>query len=748
MKCGWLVVFLFANSVAISAPVWAQSADLDSLLLGDPGVVMAFEDTFSFDPGSPDTVLVSAPRVTVADVIAAIGRRMEYDNYRMGDYEYTTLVTQVLRDEPGDDGGNYKVEEYAARFRHDEELGDQVVQLWERSRKYEDGELTEDEVDDEVSAEFLPVQDRVIEAMPFSPGGAARYNYTILDRQLVGNNLIYKIHFEPKSQFEALPTGTIWVDYSNWVLRKVEAEMTGAVPFPMFMKSVPVYRMSRERFGEFWFTTEVYLRINLRQVPLLPIPDNVEVRVSLQDIVINGSARSAQDAAPGTGVADISDEDIANGFWLSAEANDDTLSAYWQQIGDQWAADLTEEATPITLAPVKIDSLTNVGTTRLQGLREGSLWRLDLDYKKAPAFNRSQGFVAQAGVTLKKLGPDNPWLDLSAGYAFANQRAVFAGRLELPLVRSRWHLAQTTTNGEEIKGAQYQLLSLHLAGRKNSGMFGGDNRRHASSAKAMLYGSDPNHYYEQRGFDGDLQLRLSRGLVLHAGGGYVEHRAWNQHTSWNLAGRSLSPAGNMMADNLDCEFTRTGLSLEWGALQLDGDATWHEARSDGGDVSLRELQVTGQLDLLDRFGNQWLLQGTHRQFDQTAPVQWKSWLGDYGSLRGYQAGELTGDAGTHASLDARFGFDLWRAAHIPVLKNWGLQPIGFMDWGQTWDTGDAVVGPEEGVRDWRLDVGFGFGKRFDLPGLGEFKNVRLYAAHPVAEGSEGHGWRVLLAFEK
>ena len=126
----------------------------------------------------------------------------------------------------------------------------------------------------------------------------------------------------------------------------------------------------------------------------------------------------------------------------------------------------------------------------------------------------------------------------------------------------------------------------------------------------------------------------------------------------------------------------------------------------------------------------------------------KSWLGDYGSLRGYGAGELTGDADIHASLDTRFGFDLFQMARIPVLKKWKLQPVGFVDWGKTWDVGSGVMGPLEGPRGWRMDVGFGFGKRFDVPGLGEFKNIRFYAAHPVAESSDGHGWRVLLGFEK
>ena len=98
-----------------------------------------------------------------------------------------------------------------------------------------------------------------------------------------------------------------------------------------------------------------------------------------------------------------------------------------------------------------------------------------------------------------------------------------------------------------------------------------------------------------------------------------------------------------------------------------------------------------------------MLRGAHRSFDGTAPVQWKSWLGDHSTLRGYNAGELTGDVGAHASLDARLGFDVLRAVRVPLLKNWGLQPIGFVDWGKTWDAAGGAVGPGEGARDWRMD---------------------------------------------
>jgi hypothetical protein len=730
-------------ALVLAVPAWAQ----------DPGG-NAETDTLGSSPYHSETVVVSAPPVTVDEVIEAIARRMERDNALMTDYEYTTLITQVLRDKPGVESNDYKIEEFALRHHFSRELGSQVAKLWERSREFENGQQIEDKVDEEMTAEFLPVQDSVIEAMPFSSHGGHRYNYNILDRQLVGNNLIYKIGFEPKNKFEAMPKGTIWVDYSNWVIRKFEAEMTDVVPYPLFMKSVPVYRMSQERFGEVWFPTEVYMHFILRDVPFVPLPENVEVRVSLRDIVINGESLSPEDTAPGSGVSEFSAEEIAEGFWLSEEASNDSLTTYWNRMGEDWEADLSPETIPVTLAQTKIDSLTGVGSSRLQDLRQGNLWRVKPDFFVPPGYNRTQGFVARMGLTIEKQGRNNPNLDLVAGYAFANQLPVYSGELALPLVRSRWKLKDQPADGRQYRGSRYEALSLRLAGRRDSGLFAGDGRRHTRSASSFLYGSDPNHYFEDRGIDGELKWQLSRELVLHAGAGYAEHHPWQQRTRWNVLGRTLRPDGNLPADYLNDGFVRAGGVWQGGPLQLDGEVTWHDFRNTpvlGGETTMREVKISGQLDLLDRFGNQWLVRGAHRGFDGSPPVQWKSWLGDYGTLRGYNAGELTGDSGAHASLDARFSFDLFRAAKVPVLKSWRLQPIGFLDWGKTWDVGEKAVGPEDptqGARAWRMDIGFGFGKRFDVPGLGKFPNLRVYAAHPVGEGSDGNGWRVLLGFEK
>ncbi len=763
-----------------------QAADLDSLLLDGKGIVLAFEDTFAFDKGTADTFLVSAPRVTVAEVMKSIADKSEYDRYRMGSYEYTTLTTIVSRDGPGVDSPVSAIHETAIRFHHDRENGDQMVTLWERERKFKDGEVSKEKVDDSVKAQWMPMQRSVIGMMPAERGSATRYRYTIEDRKLVGNSLIYRIGFAPRSRFDALPSGQIWVDYSNWVIRKIEARMTGAVPFPLFLKSVPVFRQSQERFGEYWFPTDAYLRVNLRHVPLLPIPDNIEVRVQLRDIVINGVAQQPQDRVGGQagplnqagGLAQAPDavpDTSGQGFWLSAAASNDSLAAYWGELDRQWAAAVSPDLAPVALDEARIDSLTEVGDTRLVQLRTGGLWQLQVQPLKIPDYNRVQGFAPWVGLGIAKMGPARPRLDLLAGYGFANKRPVFQGQLDLPLVRSRWKLRPPATltgeqtgaeDFEELPGSRYTKLNWRLMGTRNTELFAGDGRRHLRSASAFFYGRDPNQYFERRGWGTELELRLGRHLSLGVHGGVFRHRALKQQTNWNAWGRTVRPAGNLPALGMrDRQAAAVG-HWQRGILAIGGGMVWHRVDQEDGSAAtgrarnFREWNLAGSLDYMDGMGNRWLLRGRHRQFDGAVPVQWKTWLGDYGSLRGYRAGELVGDAGSAVSLDLRAGVDFWKWLHVPLLKDWGLQPLGFVDWGHTWDQGPPLPGGGltgsgpyldgqiPGARGWRMDAGFGFGRRFDLPGLGEFNNIRIYAAHRIADEVTGEGWRVLLAVEK
>ncbi len=718
-----------------------------------PGTALSQDDTDLPVTEDSDEMVVSAERVSIEEVIKAIGLKMEQEQYRMEDISYTTLVTQILRDDPDMELNNYSIEEYAIRFHHDRNEGDQVVQLWERKRKFENGELVEDDAEEEIKAEWLAAQDEGMDNMPFAPGGSGNYNYTILERRNVGNSLIYKVQFEPKSRFEALPSGIVWVDYSNWAIRKAEAWMTETLPFPLFIKSMPALRISRQRLGDYWFTTEFYGLIHLRKPPLMPVPRSVEVRVQMQDIEINGLPATPDNAIPDLAFPGTlpGEEDLGD-FWLTPEAHDDSLAVYWRGIDRDWEKTVSPQLEPVTIEVAKLDSLSLEGEAELKSLQEGGRWKIGNDLQ-APQYNRAQGLALMVGVAARKTGPQPPRAALAAGYGFSNKRWLGSAEFNIPVIRKRWNLGEGRG-----KGRHYQLLALNLHGLKRSELFAGDGRRYTRSASAFFYGSDPNHYYENRGGGGRLTVQPARRLRLYVGGGYYEDRVLEQRTSWNLLGRQLRPDGNYRASALDESRIYTGGSWGIGPLSLAGYVTWHQVKNSAfvsgqpgspTEADFRQVKLSGELDLTDRSGNQWLVRAGVREFDRQAPLQWKTWLGDYGSLRGYPAGVLTGDGGSWAALDVRLGWDMWRSLKVPLLKGLGLQPIAFADYGHTWSKpGPYAEGPEEGSRDWRADVGFGFGRRFDLPGLGANNKLRMYAATPVGHGSDGYGWRFLIAFEK
>jgi hypothetical protein len=104
----------------------------------------------------------------------------------------------------------------------------------------------------------------------------------------VGNHVVYKIHFAPRSSFQALPSGTVWVDFGDFVIRRIEAELTGAVPMPMILKSIPVFKLRRVPKGEHWVVADLYARVLLRDLPLLKIPNDLELYYRTSRHVIDG----------------------------------------------------------------------------------------------------------------------------------------------------------------------------------------------------------------------------------------------------------------------------------------------------------------------------------------------------------------------------------------------------------------------------------------------------------------------------
>lgn len=263
--------------------------DVDALLKGGYGLIVAEEDTIPFAEGTSDTVLVSAPRVGIAEIVRRIGRKMERDALTMGEMTYTALTTVVARKHGEDDPDGedeYTMYEAADRFSHGE--GDVVhsARLWSRERKFRDGEVVDEKVDDEVSAEWEQIAGTTGD-IPFSLLTGDAYDYAVVDRKLIGRHLIYAVSFEPRNRFKALPSGTVWIDWSDFAIQRMEGSLEGAMPLPLLIKDVPYFRYRQRQVDRYWVPRDLEAKIVLRKV-LPRIPAELELRWEAVDFSIGG----------------------------------------------------------------------------------------------------------------------------------------------------------------------------------------------------------------------------------------------------------------------------------------------------------------------------------------------------------------------------------------------------------------------------------------------------------------------------
>lgn len=285
----------FRNAGLLPALLIAASAVTGTAAAQDPSpTYLAKEDTFSFDMPGLETMTVTAKRITIEDIIRAIGERIEADAHKIRSQESTLLNTVIAYESDDPDCDDYTIWEAAERQRINTDESLQNVQLWERERRFVDGELQEDEQKDEkeqeMTAEWHDLSETVGFSAPFDPESADQYNYSIEDRMLVGNNVVYRIGFAPRNRFEALPSGTVWVDYTDLVLRRIEARYVEAVPFPVAIEAVPFLRITTRKVGDFWVADEVHAKVSFHPLPLPKWPARLEIHMRMQDYEINGVA--------------------------------------------------------------------------------------------------------------------------------------------------------------------------------------------------------------------------------------------------------------------------------------------------------------------------------------------------------------------------------------------------------------------------------------------------------------------------
>jgi hypothetical protein len=119
-------------------------------------------------------------------------------------------------------------------------------------------------------------------------------------------------------------------------------------------------------------------------------------------------------------------------------------------------------------------------------------------------------------------------------------------------------------------------LSLRAGAERTTASFAGDGRAGWRSWSALLWGADPNHYYDRTSWNVGARWQREGGAPwLDAGWTQARELPLAVHQRWNVLGRTLSPAGMREADAVDIGTAHVTAGVRWGALTLRGGVAAH-----------------------------------------------------------------------------------------------------------------------------------------------------------------------------
>lgn len=251
-----MLAALLAASLALSVGSGRAVADTAH------GPTLAVEDTMRTDISE---VLVHAPRVTLDEILDRVHRGEMRRDSALRDQSYQMAV-RIVRDTDGKKKP-VLVQETVDRVYMRKPNQSRTVRLrdWElKPKKDENGEKKGVRVemgnDADMSEEIVN--------FAFRPANRGEFKFRIVGRQLLGDHLIYKIQFEPRSALDQFnPSGLVWVDTHEYVIVRQQLELRQS-PVPLFLKGVRGVVIERQRQGDFWVLSRILARMDMT----IPIP--------------------------------------------------------------------------------------------------------------------------------------------------------------------------------------------------------------------------------------------------------------------------------------------------------------------------------------------------------------------------------------------------------------------------------------------------------------------------------------------
>lgn len=241
------------------------------------GPTLAVEDTMRTEVSE---VLVKAPRVTLEEILDRVAIGEARREARIQDQSYVATV-RIVRDVTGRRGPELLVETVSQIYKKRPGKVRAVL-----LRHYEKPDPKGKDDDDDVDAEYGPGMGEDIVRFAFRPEARRTYKYRIVGRELLGDHLIYRIAFEPRSALAVYePSGEVWVNTREFVIVRQELTFKES-PVPLFLKGIRRATIERVKVGEHWVLSRALARIEAT-VPLPKVGRAFDFGLQYEHYVIN-----------------------------------------------------------------------------------------------------------------------------------------------------------------------------------------------------------------------------------------------------------------------------------------------------------------------------------------------------------------------------------------------------------------------------------------------------------------------------
>jgi len=265
--------------------------------------ILAREDTLKVYI-VPDTTRVEARRIPLAEIIrkAQEGEQHKYDGITTLAFNRTIKLTLVYR---GRKNEKHCFENVSRIYYRSPDGWVEAPLRQDRYILEADGtrkpwEEKEEEVD--VTVDDGPESAKRLTEMPAYLEDTDKFDFEILHRSIKPDQVLYEIGFTPRSEFDVLPGGRVWLLTNGYQIVREEYEVKN-LPVPWILKSIGLLTREWQQVGDHWLPRRITARVGLRgwigfgikQVPetaeVVVVYDDYELDPKLDPALFDGTGR-------------------------------------------------------------------------------------------------------------------------------------------------------------------------------------------------------------------------------------------------------------------------------------------------------------------------------------------------------------------------------------------------------------------------------------------------------------------------